>query len=45
MLRVRGSVVVVRARPPMAGVIHGARVGTKLDGEEHEEYEREGNED
>jgi hypothetical protein len=42
---VRGGVVIARARPPMAGVIHGAGVSTKLDGKEHEENEREGNED
>ncbi len=44
VLRVRG-VVVVRTGPPVAGVIYGAGVSTKLDGEEHEEYEREGNKD
>jgi hypothetical protein len=29
----------------MAGVIQGAGVSTKLDGEEHEENDREGNKD
>ena len=31
VLRVRG-VVVVGGRPPMAGVVYGARVSAKLDG-------------
>jgi hypothetical protein len=44
MLRV-GGVVVVRARPPVTGVIYGAGVGTELDREKHEDNESEGNED
>jgi hypothetical protein len=39
------SVVLVRPRPPVAGVIEWAGVGTKLDGKEHEEHEGEGNKD